>query len=236
MLREARIIMPLAGDRLHCKKVHDTLQRQLCEAFGGFTKFTGSGGWVDSRGNLLSDANIIYDVAIDSERDSPSDLIARFAIEAGRALAQDSVYVRYPNGAVDIIKLTYSEKEHRLAEALSEPDVDKAREGAERFIHALLFGGADFVITADMGDGRSAAEPEAKETKLDIAPGQLWSTRGGARTFVGKRATVHGGGWYATLVDNCLPYRAGFEYVIDTDGRLATAGCDTMLDLATQLH
>lgn len=105
MLREARIVMPFAGDRLVATKVHDKLQRQFCEAFGGYTKFAGSGGWVNSRGELLNDTNIIYDVAVDSDRDAPWELIARFAIEAGTALDQKSVYVRYPNGEVDIINI-----------------------------------------------------------------------------------------------------------------------------------
>lgn len=232
MLREARIVMPLAGDRLACKKVHDTLQRRLCEAFGGFTKFTGSGGCVDSRGNLISDANIIYDVAIDSERDSPTDLIARFAIEAGKALDQTSVYVRYPNGVADIIKI--ETKAETLARVLSEPRNDAA--------DALSYA---FIIVADMGDGRSAVEPETapgtEEAKpaedVKLAPGQLWTTRGGGRAAVGRRATIFGGGFYVTLVDNQPPsHRVGFEYAVTVSGHLIGPHHETMLDLVAHIH
>lgn len=251
MLREARITMPHHGTDL-CSTVHQKLGEQLAAAFGGFTCFQGTGGWVDpSSGDTLVEPVFIYDVAIDSERDSPTDLIARFAIEAGEALDQTSVYVRYPNGAVDIIKIVRSEKEEkaaRLAEALSEPLSDYEAEGAKRFLDSLLCGGG-FVVVADMGDGRSAVEPElfsAEELMKDeakpggetskLAPGQLWATRGGGRAAVGRRATIMGGGFYVTLVDNQLPYRAGFEYTVDKRGLLIHPDNLSVLDLVAHIY
>ena len=104
MLREARIVMP-HGDTYASIMAHNDLRKNLASAFGGFTCFRGEGGWVDVNGNLIRDDVTIYDIAIDNDRDAPFDLLHRFAVEAGRALGQQSVYVRYPNGEVDIVDL-----------------------------------------------------------------------------------------------------------------------------------
>ena len=218
MLSEARIVMPHFNTALS-DATHNTLRRQLAASFGGFTCFRGEGGWVDPDGNLIHDDVTIYDIAIDADRDAPFELLHRFAVEAGRALEQDSVYIRYPNNIVEIAKVepavaVDAGKQQRLLDAL-------ARQHAETGDIFGIGGG----VVADMGDGRSAAELPMPR------PGELWENRAGDHVFVGKRCTIAGGGWYATEV------RSGFEYVVDLNGRLMPhIGEQSYRDLVKQVH
>lgn len=224
MLREARIVMPYTtimaaakGDVWSTQSLgaHRLLKERLCAAFGGFTMTLGHGGWVNEKGEVEKDSVAIYDVAIDSDRDAPWELIHRFAVEAGTALDQKSVYVRYPNGEVDIIKIDKPvETRNDTADAL-----------------ALAFSFDRFV---DVGDGRAALG-----TKHLPQPGESWQTRAGARVWVGRRATVIDGGWYVTVVDPGPTHeKMMFEYVVNHDGKLIPAlpGHDSPRDLVKRIH
>jgi hypothetical protein len=83
----------------------------------------------------------------------------------------------------------------------------------------------------DMGDGRSAGLMHNGVDKELPMPGQLWKNRAGEMVFVGKRATVVDGGWYATET------RTGFEYVVDLDGQVVPhVDGPAMRDLVEHVH
>jgi hypothetical protein len=218
MLREARIVMP-HGDTAASIMAHNTLRRQLAKAFGGFTCFRGEGGWVDGNGNLIRDNVMIYDIAMDNHRDAPFELLHRIAIDAGRALDQDSVYIRYPNGEVHIEKIEkrdFTVEAHK-AYVAGKRDLGATLDRDAVFLDTLrdIFGKENvLVIGDDMGDGRSAGLMHNGVDKELPMPGQLWKNRAGEMVFVGKRATVVDGGWYATET------RTGFEYIVDHDGQV----------------
>lgn len=243
MLREARIVMPFFATAASLD-VHSKLRKALCDTFGGFTATGGQGGWRAPDGSIVQDNVTVYDVAMDGHRDGPYDALARIAIEAGKALNQQSVYVRYCNGNVDIIDIeTFvsradtsarekAEKEQRLLNALaydtSVAEHPNAKEGTLRFLEGI-FGKGNVVAIDDMGDGRSA---EVESTSPPLMPGQLWKTRGGGKAFVGRKATIFGGGFYTTLCDNQPGYRVGFEYAVRNDGTLIEDH-DSALDLVS---
>lgn len=236
MLREARIVMPHFAS-LTSQAAHHTLQQKLVAAFGGFTAYDGHGGWADPSGKVVQDMVTIYDIAIDSDRDGPWELIARFAVEAGRELSQDSVYVRYPNGEVDIIDIKSEEE---------------TAGKADRLLDALqnMFG-PGFVVV-DMGDGRSAEAHETDQLYKELTgrdyvpgvkhlpqPGELWETEAGAKVCIGKRATVIDGGWYVTVVDSGPTHdKPMFEYIVNLDGKLQPAlpGHKSPRDLKRLIH
>lgn len=103
MLKEARIVMPSpAGDGMD----HESLRTAIVAAFGGYTCTTGVGAWrpADSDTTIV-DKVAIYDVAIEAERDASWDMLFQIAMQAGRDLKQEAVYIRYPDGAVEIAKV-----------------------------------------------------------------------------------------------------------------------------------
>jgi hypothetical protein len=244
MLKEARIVMP-HGDKASSITAHNTLRQRLAEAFGGFTCYRGEGGWVDRNGCLIRDDVTIYDIAIDDDRDAPYELIARFAIEAGKALDQEAVYVRYPNGEVEIIDIKVigkvEEKRNDMADALlyGMSPLAQAGEGlskSERLLDALVQQAVergavvslDLERFADVGDGRAVIHEPDRELPQ---PGQLWQQRSGKHAWVGRRCTIYGGGWYVTEL------HSGFEYVVDLEGRLQPhIEGGSLRDLVKHLH
>ena len=111
-MKEARIIMPIVGGE-PCN-VHSFLQADILEAFGGYTAYQGSGGWTDTGSELVEDLSMIYDIACDEHRDSTYDQLFEIAMKAGRALNQQAVYIRYPDGYVEIASCTEQQTEPRL--------------------------------------------------------------------------------------------------------------------------
>jgi hypothetical protein len=107
-MREARIILPRTDNAGHSVyHVHMLLRTRLARTFGGYTATEVSGGWIDGNGKLYHDDSYAYDVAIPDGK--PADIgysvsmLRDIAIEAGKLAGQKSVYVRYPEGTVQII-------------------------------------------------------------------------------------------------------------------------------------
>jgi len=99
MLKEARIVMPFAN----FGSDHSQLRAALVETFGGYTCAVGQGGWYDEvNQERIDDSVVIYDVAIDDTLEARRQLLD-IALDTGRALDQQAVYVRYPDGRVDIV-------------------------------------------------------------------------------------------------------------------------------------
>lgn len=113
MLREARIVMPYNAAR-DVRTDHDNLRGDLVGAFGGYTASYGSGAWRNDAGDTVTDVVAIYDVAIEAERDATWDTLFQIAMAAGRELKQEAVYIRYPDGHVEIAQVHGSQPEDRL--------------------------------------------------------------------------------------------------------------------------
>lgn len=104
--REARIVMPTNPKDPHKSgDIHRSLGRALCEAFGGYTATEGTGGWIDpDTDQMVYDQVVVYDVAMPDEFAYFRQL-REIAVRFGRLLDQKAVYVRTPEGRVEIIPL-----------------------------------------------------------------------------------------------------------------------------------
>ncbi len=239
MLREARIVMPHTYTS-EAEAAHEKLRARLCEAFGGYTAFIGTGGWRSPTGTVVKDDVVIYDVAMDGHRGGFGyDALAKMAVDAGRALGQESVYVRYCNGTVDIIDIKSfveranhtarekAEKEQRLLNELARDDVE--HKGDDDLDEAALIR----MLEAIFGKGNVAMLDNKERIEPEPTTGQRWATRGGGEAYVGRKITIHGGGFYTTLVMEQPGYRVGFEYAVGPTGRL-DAEVETSLDLVSR--
>lgn len=102
-MREASIICPQAdnsGRSLYM--VLETAQKNLAQAFGGFTCTRGKGGWVNGQGKLITEPVNVLTVAYDPSPVNDAKL-ASVANYIGQAGNQEAVYVRYASGDVEII-------------------------------------------------------------------------------------------------------------------------------------
>lgn len=98
MMREARIVLPVQNGNANAPE-HTWLRSKLCRQFGGFTESIGRGGWISPIGETIVEPISIYDVAMDGDG---QELIA-IARQVGEMAAQDCVYVRLPDGAVEFV-------------------------------------------------------------------------------------------------------------------------------------
>jgi hypothetical protein len=86
-----------------------TIRKELAKLFGGYTQTTGSGGWYDeSRGVLVEESNVIFDVAIilspgfnfyDAQIDKAQNIVDL----AKDLLQQDCVLVQFTQGHSAIV-------------------------------------------------------------------------------------------------------------------------------------
>lgn len=235
-MREARIVMPeMYGEG---PQAHDALRAALCGAFGGFTMTYGVGGWVDADSDVIRDSVCIYDVAMEQTRKNDSKL-RDIAIEAGKALGQQSVYLRYSSGSTAIISLASP------ATPAAEPDLPidaydamdslgyigdlssmRGKSPGEKALEdvAAL---AEYVMPAkhpihDALKGVAADTPISFNlTKRLPQVGEIWLARDGAtRIAVLKQATLLDGGFdCVTLTKGATALREGYPIVVDLDGR-----------------
>lgn len=224
-MREARIVMPEVNTI--GSNPHDVLRAALCGAFGGFTMTYGIGDWVDAGNNVIRDSVCIYDVAMEHTRKNDSKL-RDIAIEAGRALGQQSVYLRYSSGSTAIISLT-------PATPAAEPNGERDKETDD-----LGFPAAELPIDAYdamdslgyIGDLSSMRGLSGGLQDLGVAVkavgakrlpqvGEIWLARDGAtRIAVLKQATLLDGGFdCVTLTKGATALKEGYPIVVDLDGR-----------------
>lgn len=122
MLKEARIAMPYDPQGLTYRYQHDELRRDLIAAFGGVTVTKGEGSWNNEAGHVA-----IYDIAMEAERDATWDKLFQIAMKAGRQLGQKAVYIRYPDGSVEIADVAaFAEN------SVKRPDAPQIPLGAKR--------------------------------------------------------------------------------------------------------
>lgn len=116
-MKEARIVMPVAPLMNSASAAaHAALRKSLAYTFGGYTSTEGLGAWVNN-GSVVQDEVVIYDIACDEHKDATYDKLFTLAVEAGWALNQEAVYIRYPDGTVEIASV--DAKEHH---ACPEPE------------------------------------------------------------------------------------------------------------------
>jgi hypothetical protein len=99
MLKEATVILP---DNAEYDAHLLTFQHELATIFGGYTVTKGEGGWVSPRGDHVRDLVRVYTVAM-ADSEANADVLEEIALRYGRQLGQEAVYIRFPNGNVDII-------------------------------------------------------------------------------------------------------------------------------------
>lgn len=220
-MREARIVMP----EVHAigPKPHDALRVALCGAFGGFTMTYGVGGWVDGDHNVIRDSVCIYDVAMEQTRKNDSKL-RDIAINAGKALGQQSVYLRYSSGSTAIISLTpqsrpddddeatYSGAAQAAAESLGIDTYEQLGDLSSMRGKSRLEGTFERIAAMESTGGPTKRLPRV---------GDIWLARDGAtRIAVLKQATLLDGGFdCVTLNKGATALREGYAVVVDLDGR-----------------
>lgn len=175
MLKEARIVMPdFPLDGHPDPKAHSVLKAALVNTFGGYTASHGTGGWMAPDGRLMMDSVAIYDVAINAERGTDLAQLAQIAATAGRALKQQAVYVRYPDGDVEIMDLGSIPARPGLKDRVVPLD-ETPHDGKAKM--------TEQGPTVSFGHGKRLP-----------AVGEIWRTRANGLAAVLKPATVFDGG------------------------------------------
>lgn len=112
-LREAMIVVPYT-DR-HGKEVpgekHNWFKATLLHLFNGYTQQEGHGAFLDKKRNVLNEDVLIVHVAFPDNAENIWRL--RQAVLAfGHDANQDSVYIRWPDGNVDLLPIHHDEERH----------------------------------------------------------------------------------------------------------------------------
>jgi hypothetical protein len=223
-MREARIIFPtepLARERTRFE--HD-----LVSAFGGFTRTIGDGGWAGDDGKTVYETVSIYDIAM---RDEFQDFgpLKNMAVEYGRRLEQEAVYVRYPSGDVEIIPL----------KAESKPAASPAPAAAP-YDPADLLNPAEKAFLDRVKDpqgvrrDRTAGERQAMPlgTKRLPKAGEAWTTSIGGVAVVTHRSSVLDGGYNCVVVRAAGDYASpGWTFSVNLDGKVLRDHSAHPLDL-----
>lgn len=101
-MRVATLILPTVNnDGVDQTDTHAALQSVLCEAFGGFTRTMGHGGW-SGPGKVYHDPVAVYGIAMD---DSPVDRakLESIALFYGHMAGQLTVMVTHAAGDVAFV-------------------------------------------------------------------------------------------------------------------------------------
>lgn len=103
-MRIAQINLPILDNNgAGINAVHDALQLDLCNFFGGFTVFEGRGAWVDN-GKLYQEPVMVYQVAFDPNADGVADLLRAIARDYGKAGKQIAMFLVI-DGEAEIITI-----------------------------------------------------------------------------------------------------------------------------------
>lgn len=108
-MRIAQINLPLlSNEGKSLVGVHETLQRDLCTLFGGYTVTEGQGAWMD-KGKLYAEPVAVYQVAIPfkdwTEQEASRNKVRMLADRAGKAAEQIAMFVVI-DGEVEFIEIT----------------------------------------------------------------------------------------------------------------------------------
>lgn len=98
-MNEAKIILPRHE---HTRDATAWLENALLREFGGYTATEGRGAWQSPDGTIMLEPVTVLDVAC--QRDIPTvQKLRLLAYGAGARAAQQAVYLRLPDGAVEFI-------------------------------------------------------------------------------------------------------------------------------------
>lgn len=107
-MREARLILPNAdNDGQPLSFAHDWLKGELIGAFGGYTATPSQGGWRSPNGTIYEEPGTAYDIACDDGCDA---YLRGLAQRIGRLARQQAVYLRQPNGVVEIVDTSAADR------------------------------------------------------------------------------------------------------------------------------
>lgn len=200
MLKEARIVMPFDKDGLSPRYQHSNLRNSLVAAFGGFTVSYG-GGWRNDKGETVTDAIAIYDIALEADRDSTWDWLFQIAMAAGAELKQEAVYIRYPDGTVCI-----------------EPV--KSREGLGGLQRPTEANGGVKTVPPQLDDTPRDMTGQPLGTKRLPQVGEVWRARTGELIAILSQASVLDGGYNTvTLSKGETAINPGRTGLHDLDGK-----------------
>jgi hypothetical protein len=226
-MREARIIFPtepLARERTRFE--HD-----LVSAFGGFTRTIGDGGWAGDDGKTVYETVSIYDVAME---DAPTNArqLKVLAVQYGRLLAQEAVYVRFASGAVEIIPM--KAKSDPAASPVPASHTPVGYPGLNKAEQAFLDRVADPEgVVRVRGVDRPLAEfDKPLGTKRLPKAGEAWTTSIGGVAVVTHRSSVLDGGYNCVVVKAAGDYASpGWTFSVNLDGKVLRDHSAHPLDL-----
>ncbi len=103
--REARIIVPRNdNDGRPLGAVIAAFESMCCRQFGGFTRAESFGVWFDnSAQRVIAESVFAYDIACDLSSDTAVKL-RHLAVNLLRDARQSAIYLRYPNGVIEIVE------------------------------------------------------------------------------------------------------------------------------------
>ena len=93
-MRECKIILPASGDPGEIRQV----ERDILSSFGGYTKAQAQGAWADDNGIAVCEDVLVYTIATTDDGQ-----LQAIAADAGDALEQTSVYIKYCDGEVELV-------------------------------------------------------------------------------------------------------------------------------------
>lgn len=203
MLREARIVMPY-NSGIVSSGAHTAMATAFCEAFGGYTCTDGVGGWMNGVVRV-DDVVKVYDVAIEADRDASWDKLFQIAMTAGRALGQEAVYIRYPDGTVSIEPVHGREGLGALQPSFG--DVSMAE--AEPY-RPVSVGVVELTPKVPLGGRRLPAV------------GEIWETSNGTTVAVVDNFPLIDGGYKVAVLKAASEggFRPSTSYIIDLDGKV----------------
>ena len=104
MLSEARIILPWTVRGKAQMDIHAETARMLINRFGGYTKYTATGGWKDNiDGAYVVEPVVVYDVATDASSVEDYEDLWKIASRLGALMEQREIYLRDVNGTVHMV-------------------------------------------------------------------------------------------------------------------------------------
>ena len=102
---EAKFVLPIATPSgRDLTGLHDALEIELCQVFGGFHAERVRGGWKSPEGNLQIETCFAYTVAMPSTNETGARLRA-IAVHYARLAEQQAYYLRFANGEVEIVNI-----------------------------------------------------------------------------------------------------------------------------------
>lgn len=230
-LREARLVLP-RDVKPAPDDVHGKLRVELARTFGGYTCTQGRGGWVDGTGTTIEELNWIYDIAMRDEFQDFREL-KHIAVEYGRLLDQQAVYIRFPGGQVEIIEIdqrpgaNVGTGERQAKTAKPAGTVEQRKIDGKWIVlkDGAVIGGSHATEDEALAWAEKFEQATTPGARRVPAVGDIWDARDGTRVAVLSPASVLDGGFNCiSLTQGKSAIRPGYPYVTDLDGKVLRGG------------